>query len=714
MMTWHNSTWRVLVLIVLLFFLGGQAWAKKPRVHVVVGEIGTYNFDTHIFVGEGDVEITYDDLFIEGDHLIWDVNSGDLQVTGSVLFKQDDLRMAGDALYYNLNTGEGTFDQAKAELILSEKTGTVFLSGKEITVEPDQFYITGAHLTTCDLPESHYHVETKEIEVIPNEKAIVRGVTYYEGKIPIFYWPYLVIPLDTQERDTRFSLPVVGFSEEEGYFIKNTFNYYTNPNAYGHLYFDVFTRLGLGVGARHFYDLNTFGLGSLYLYHLPSTKLELWKAAWEHEVEKETWTLTTDSFYENSLKNSLINSETRLTFSQSKFDGEAWLAYQEDESATVKSLLEYGGTWGQRLSDNWRLNLQGKLTEQKRLEEDLRLVDYFAETTYKKGKHGLALTVEQKYNPDILETAGQPWRYIQRLPELSWEVSDLGLEKIPLSSRLLAGRYLESPQGTDGTRIYGQINLPSRTWRPWDSLSFSYQGEWIGAVYGDKQKQTSLYGRFTATQRITKDLQLTGTYRQREAWGSSPFRFDLQKPLQNLSLRANYRKNTWQGSLSGSYDFRTEKYSKLLFRGSWRPNDNWSLSLSSSHNLPDLKLERAVPMVEYNLGETKVQIAGRYRYDRSLWERIDAKLSLPLGETWQISYDTIYEPAKKSFKAGQLTIDKDLHCRTVSFSYEHVNRRVAFQYTIKAFPTLPIGWDSDKGISLFDFEEISDIMGLEE
>ncbi|HHY10574.1 MAG TPA: LPS-assembly protein LptD [Firmicutes bacterium] len=714
MRTWRNLIKRAAALLALLALLGGAAWAKDPRVHVVVGEKGTYNFDTHIFRGEGGIEITYDDLYIAGDYLVWNVDSGDLKVTGSVLFDQDELQMTGDALYYNLNSGKGTFDRAEAELILSEKTGTVFVSGEEIALESEQFYIRGAHLTTCDLPVSHYHVATKEIEVIPDEKAIIRGVTYYEGKIPIFYWPYLVIPLDTQERDTRFSLPVVGFGEEEGYYLKNTFNYYSNPKAYGHLYFDIFTRLGLGVGARHFYDLNTLGLGSLYLYHIPSSQLELWKAAWDHEVEKDSWQLKTDSAYENSLKKKLVNSETRLALSQPKFAAEAWLVYKDDESAAVKRLFEYGGKWEQRLSDNWRLNLVGKLTEQKKAREDLRLVDYLAETTYSRGRHNLSLAVEQKYNPELLKTAGQAWRHIQRLPELGWEVSDLALGDLRLKSKLLLGRYRENPQGTTGSRLRGQINLPSRTWRPWDSLSLSYQGEAVGAVYAEQKKHGSLYGRVAATQRLTDHLQLTSTYSQRVAWGSSPFRFDLQKPLQDLSLRANYRKNTWQASLSGSYDFKAEKYSALLFRTSWRPNANWSLDLSTSHNLPDFKIERAVPIIEYMAGDTKIQLAGRYRFDRSRWERLDTKLSLPVGETWQVSYEGIYEPARKRFKAGQFSVSKDLHCRTISFAYEHVEQRVAFQYTIKAFPTLPIGWDSVEGISLFDFEEISDIIGLEE
>jgi LPS-assembly protein len=104
----------------------------------------------------------------------------------------------------------------------------------------------------------------------------------------------------------------------------------------------------------------------------------------------------------------------------------------------------------------------------------------------------------------------------------------------------------------------------------------------------------------------------------------------------------------------------------------------------------------------------------RYKPSAKELERVDLRIALPLGSTWQVSYDSIYTPATKKFTKGQISVEKDLHCRKLALSYDHVVGRVAVQYTINAFPTLPIGWDSASGLSLFDYEDVEDIIDIKE
>lgn len=75
-------------------------------------------------------------------------------------------------------------------------------------------------------------------------------------------------------------------------------------------------------------------------------------------------------------------------------------------------------------------------------------MNYLGEAIYRRDKHTLTLAVEQQYNPPDLLTTDKSlsWRTVQRLPELKWEVSDLGFNKLPpLSSQLQVGRYGERP-----------------------------------------------------------------------------------------------------------------------------------------------------------------------------------------------------------------------------------------------------------------------------
>ncbi len=97
-------------------------------------------------------------------------------------------RKFGGAIFltYNLETGEGSFTEAHSEVELAEKTGIIFVTGSSVQLTDRAYQVADAQFTTCDLENSHYHVEAKELELLVGEKVIIRRVTYYEGKIPPF------------------------------------------------------------------------------------------------------------------------------------------------------------------------------------------------------------------------------------------------------------------------------------------------------------------------------------------------------------------------------------------------------------------------------------------------------------------------------------------------------------------------------------------------
>ena len=686
----------------------------REAVRIVATESGSYDWEKQLFVARGDVVITAGDLRLQGDLLTMDLASGDLWLEGAVRLVQDDQEFRGQSLAYNLETGQGQFEQARTEVVLPEETGIVFLSGESIDFDDDKYSVSRATFTTCDLEDSHFHLATKELEYYPGEKVVIRGVTYYEGTIPLFYWPYLVIPLDVDEGQNFFTLPIFGYSEEEGYYMKNTFNYYFNSKANGNLYLDFFTHLGVGVGARHFYDLGGLGKGSFYLYGVPTSESTVLKTALKHNWNKGNWDFKTDTSYENWWAKHQLQTSNRLTMSLEKINAETWFDYKENPMAATTKQQEIGIKWAQNLTDKWRLNLQGSLNERKTTVKEVRLVDYLAETVYRQGKHTFTLAAQQQYNPDLLEDEAPPWRSVQRIPEFKWDVSDLGVQNLPLRSQVILGHYGERPSTVTMNRAFGQLTLGQRSWRPTTGTTFSYQGHLAAAVYGDLQRQTWLYGRLGLTQKLTDNWQFTTTYSRRDVWGSTPFRFDRQNPLQSFDFGLNYSTTPLRLTARTSYNVLTEQFGSLTLQTNWRPNASWHVSGYATYDLNNQSLTRVVPMVEYKKDKLELGLGMRYQPANQVLERFDARIALPIGKTWLVSYDSIYEPPKQAFTKGTVTISKDLHCRELSVSYDHVQKRVALQFTINAFPTLPIGWDSEGGLSLFDFEEVADIVGVKE
>lgn len=718
-MTWYKKQMPLIIwtlCAILLIFLPATATGEENQagVRIVATESGSYDWESQIFVARGDVVITSEDLILQADLLTMDLSTGEAWMQGNVRLIQAEQELRGEVLFYNFETGLGSFDKARTEVVLSEDAGTIFLAGESIGIDGEKYTVSKATFTTCDQEESHFHLATKELEYYPDDKVIIRGVTYYEGKIPLFYWPYLVIPLDWDDRESSFTLPVLGYSEIEGYYMKNTFNYYVNARSYGNLYLDIFTRLGVGVGARHFYETENLGKGSLYLYGIPTSENPVLKSSFSHSLTKGSWGLATTTGYENWWAKQEFSTDNRLKLTLPRITGETWFKYVNNPAATIRERRDVGLTWSQNLTDHWRLNLRGSLIEQTKAQEEIRLISYLAETIYRRGKHTLTLAAQQQHNPDLLEGQSPPWRSVQRIPELKWDVSDLGLKGLPLQTQVILGRYGERPSTVTMNRAFGQLTLGQRSWRPIAGTTISYQGHLGGALYDDGQRQVWTYGRVGLTQKLADNLQFSPTYTRRDVWGATPFRFDRQSPLQTLDLALSYSTTPLRLLARTSYNFLNRQFSSLTFQAYWRPNQAWNLSATASYDLNNRSLAVVVPTVEYKQDQFELQAGVRYQPKNQLLERIDARVTFPIGDTWQVSYDSIYEPPKQAFTKGTIKVTKDLHCRELSASYDHVGKRIALQLTINAFPTLPIGWDSEGGISLFDLEDVTDIVGARE
>ena len=711
-----RSKGRVLIaslLCMLAAALYPMVTVAKERVHITAAESGLYDWENQIFEARGNVAVTSGDLSLEGNLLNMDLTTGEVWVQGDVKLRQGERELQGEVLVYNFETGQGSFEEARAEFILPEKTGSVFLKGQTIGIDEEKYTVQGAEFTTCDLAESHFHLATKELEYYPGEKVVIRGVTYYEGKVPLFYWPYVVIPLDLDDGFNRFTLPVFGYSEIEGYYMKNTFNYYFNSKSHGELYVDLFTRLGLGVGARHFYELEKLGKGSLYLYGIPTSSSPVLKGAFSHSWQNDNWSISTATNYEDSWVKHDLSTDNRLRLKLAKTDAEAWFKYSKNPAVTTSEKQEIGLTWAQSLTDSWRFNLKASMIEQSRNEVDTRVLDYLAETVYRYGQHTFTLAAQQQYNPDLLEGESPPWTSVQRIPEFKWTVSDLGIPKLPITTQLVLGRYGERPSTVTLNRAFGQLTLAQRSWRPTASTTFSYQGHAAGAIYGDQQKQGWLYGRVGVTQRLGTRLQFATTYSRRDVWGISPFRFDRQSPLQTLDLNLNYTTEPLRVIARTSYNLIKKEFSTLTIQTTWKPMENWSISARTDFDLNRKNMTNVIPTVQYKKEELELRLGMWYQPDRGELRRVEGEFVLPL-DSWLISYDSVYEPPKQAFTKGKISVTKDFHCRKLSVSYDHVRNSVALQFTINAFPTLPLGWDSEGGLSLFDLEDVADLIGVEE
>jgi len=117
-------------------------------------------------------------------------------------------------------------------------------------------------ITSCDLPHPHYDIKAKEAYVYPGDKIVAKNVVFRILEVPVFWWPYLVIPLDN---NSPFDI-TPGYSNARGAFILVSKGFAVNKNVHGRLHFDWYSKRGFGYGANIDYKFDQLGMGQVKLY----------------------------------------------------------------------------------------------------------------------------------------------------------------------------------------------------------------------------------------------------------------------------------------------------------------------------------------------------------------------------------------------------------------------------------------------------------------
>jgi hypothetical protein len=108
-----------------------------------------------------------------------------------------------------------------------------------------------ANITTCENPRGGYHIESKTLDIYPGDKAVARSAVLFLGALAIFYLPIVVISLRRDEAGTRRNpgfVPIVGYSQAEGFWIKARLGFAPSDYYYGYYRIEEYTRIGLGLG----------------------------------------------------------------------------------------------------------------------------------------------------------------------------------------------------------------------------------------------------------------------------------------------------------------------------------------------------------------------------------------------------------------------------------------------------------------------------------
>ncbi len=685
-------------------------------------------------IAQDGVEVHYQDIRIYADELHYAAQESLAHFSGHVQMEQDGQYIQGTSIQYDFKNQKSQIDQARAVITEPGLKGDVYIQGDIETAE-DDIFIHGGSATTCDLERPHFHLQAGELEIYPGDRMIIRNVSYWEGRIPLFYWPYLVIPLG---RESAFELPQIGYSPSEGWFIKTAYNYYRDAESYGKLHLDYMQKKGIGTGVAHTYaDGGDAGKGEIFVYRLrnPQTGITTWEGDWQ-----QTWQLNPQLKVElgtgywlqpeQGLADDQWNLKPRIKLTGNS-ETAAYTVKGEhrrfnDGDLTTETELDW--SYRQKLGDIWQLTSKGQGLQLG--PEDTRgsylLYDHNLQRTTAQDQFQLKL--QQDVHPALRgrKYTSFTWETLQRLPEVTWQSRGWSIldGRLPVQMRAGAGYYRETypkKPGLAGTKLQLEGGIAGKrfNWGPKAYVTYdasveldayrglsSFQTEADGPSVADNSmvdmSRMVLLSRPRLVLRPLDPLTLEVAYKDQWVLGTSPFLFDELKNSENLSGRLSWRTPTFGASIGTGYDFWSGTYNDLVGQVHIRPSKQYELNVWANYSIEEDAWQSARGAIHLMPSDDVfLRFASTYSFIHDSWDYLDGQLQIALPNRWRFEYVAGYSGVREEWTKSSAMLALDLHCRELRFRYDQLNGAVWLEYSINAFPQTRI---SMGGTEQLDFK----------
>jgi hypothetical protein len=721
---------RMSVILIILGLLALPAFAAG--VQIIGEEFAEVDISSGRFVFEGPVTVTDGSTTIKGTHLVYLSKEEILQFVGDVTIEHDGTSLAGKDLMYDASKSEGALSQALVTALPSGALAPVYISGDQVNACPSLTVIDGAALTTCDPGVSGYFLASKRIEIRPGDRLVLYNVRFIESGLTLFYWPRVTFSLKPTDPDAEaISLPRIGYSANEGWFVKSSFGYRGPANQRGRLLVDYMQLLGWGFGIDHVLRADEKGSEGFLIYAQPNMQTG-------HTDMKLT--LRGERDFAGNLRvrgSSTVSTEYeqgeelwyhhQLNLSQQRESGSSQLSYSDKRVSGAKTGHETYATLShsQNSPDGWRLRVSANVDTRDMPELVRRnLVGYRADVGRETSNWGFDLTAEDQFNPELAkdDPSDITWNRAKRLPELRLRMKRLNLKgyEIPLTGDMAWGRLTEDRlaypnpirTNTDRFHLALKTKLPQYDFGRWGR--WRWDGSLTRRTYGTGEKQWVVGAQSVHQLALAQGLGLDVNYRYEEAFGDlSPFRFDRVVAEEKLRLTLRYNTEPVGMTLAGGYDLLYKEPLDVVGSLRWQLAPSFRVQTQASYSVVDEDWLYVIGAAQYIPSEKfSVQLGSRYNMQTRYPDRVDAALRWHI-EGWSVAYTGIYDGLEGEFPVGDFVITRDLDCRAIDFRYNQNRREFWVEYRIPAFPAASVKFGATEQHLMFDAKGWEEVLAIE-
>jgi len=132
----------------------------------------------------GGVTGRFEKVRIQADQLSANPVTGDLHIEGNIQFERGKMLWQGEELDYNFIQQTGVFGPSALYF------EPAYMSVDHVErVSTNEYLLRGATFSTCPLVHPHVHAKAREVRLVDEKYVKAKGVTFYIGKVPVFYVP---------------------------------------------------------------------------------------------------------------------------------------------------------------------------------------------------------------------------------------------------------------------------------------------------------------------------------------------------------------------------------------------------------------------------------------------------------------------------------------------------------------------------------------------
>lgn len=405
-----------------------------------------YQKDTGKLIARGNAVITYQGTRILADYAEVETDAKKAYAKGHVMiFKGDEPQIQGEEIYYDFGNHTGTFPNAR---VMSPPW---YARGADVQQTREGVYkVQKGAVTTCNFEKPHYEVRCKKATLYVDEKILMRNVTIYVLGKPVFWLPFMDVPLNWPNIPIQAT---AGYSKQYGPYVGLMKGITINKYLWGRAQVDWRQKRGFGAGWDQYYNFGKYAHGSVKLY------------------------LTQDK---KAPTPGYVNADGELDPYAERRDkkrGRITWRHRTDVNDYTHVLLRYS-----RLADEYFL--QDFFEEEYRAEMQPRS---FVTATHNSQRYGAMIHLEKKMNG--FEAL------VERMPEvrLDWKNQPFFTDKIFNESRIqfdnLAKTYTRSSTKQEAIRTDAYTNwyMPLR----WNDVNIMPFGGYRGTFYSQQANSNS-------------------------------------------------------------------------------------------------------------------------------------------------------------------------------------------------------------------------------